>query len=361
MNVRCGVTTRLPDVGTPAATITTASGFRPAWMSSDGVELWNYQRAELRRSLDDGATFDEVHTFGQVIRAVRQTASGELLVAVDSGSGSAENGEVWRSSGYDRDSPGSASWTKVLDCSSPGTYANGWTMWVSGQDVFVGEYGAKTDGANGRYVWYSPVGGEAGSWRTIYDHAGEGKHVHGVAFDRWRDRVWVTLGDSPHSAVIYSDNWREPGATWTQVSSLQPVGVFPFEGAVLFGPDDAGNNGWQRWLPGSDDVHVAFRASDDATLTRVGGQMFRRSADHPALLPLGLVPGASGSGELFGTWDGVVVVRLWRDTLSYTGGGLQFALGPSAGGKYVCALSDDRQADQSVVTVVAPSWSAAVR
>ena len=359
MTQRVGGLTVTPATLAPAFTI--QSGTAWGWMSEDGVEIWRFGGVDLQRSLDDGATVDAVHTFDQSVRLVRQLANGELLVAVDEGTAAAFAGELWVSSGYDRADPTAATWSKTLTASSDGVWFGMWGVNVHGSDVYAAEYGSKAEGANARYVRHSTDNGL--TWRVIYDNPGVGKHIHGVAYDPWDDLLWLTVGDSPHSAILYSTDWRGPTPSWSVATTVaQPMGVIPLEKAVLFPSDDPANGVW-RWRRGTpkSSVSMAFRISEDTVLTYIGGQPFRRSPQHETLLPFFLAPTHSGRGQLLATVDGLSLFRVWRDTETYTAKGMLTAVGPTALGNYVCAVLDDRQAATSRLVITAPAWSATFR
>jgi hypothetical protein len=325
-----------------------SSNFRDVgWMSSDGVELWNFNSTVFSSSIDGGNTWRTVTTFGSPVNGVRQLPSGELLVSLQI---SGAPGEVHRSNGYDRVTGTVSSWTKVLDCSANDVYIQGqWGMWIDPDVIILGEYGSKAgSGLNARYVYRSTDGGT--TWDIIFDWNGAGRHVHGVAYDKYRDRVWVTLGDSPNQGVQYSDDWDQPTPTWTVLSSnTQPVGIWPMPDAVVFGTDDAAN-GVRRWRASDGDYGIAVNVDPLAgTLTHIGGQLFRRSDSHPLLIPIGPVPGQTGTSQLWITHDGLSYSRVWIDVQETVGKSLDTSVGPGTDGVVYGSLRSDRQAAASVL------------
>lgn len=351
-----GIETQIPSPTLVDPTISDAGFFYPSWMADDGAEAWSWSSTGLRVSTDDWQTTTLVHSFSMAITGLRQLADGELLVSLQKADDSVP-GELWKSSGYTRANPSGATWSKVLTFSSNGVYAIGsWNLWVHDEYVFAAEYGAKTAGANARYVYRSTDSGE--TWTAIYDHEGEGRHVHGVAYDRWADRVWVVLGDgSGNWGIVYSDDWQDETPTWATLSStVQPVGVMPMADCVLFGNDHT-DNAIYRWDRTTGELGIAVQVETSGQLTMVTGQMFRRSESHPVLIPFAQVPGVTGPGELWATYDGATFYRLWRDAQTYTGKGLVRVVGPTASGNLLGHLNDDRQTSASLWKVAAPTWS----
>lgn len=360
MSILGGYRTGVSSNGQPTPAYASTSVL-PAALSDDGAEMWNYSSSDFSRSVDDGANWTLVRSFPLAVRVVRQLPAGGLLVALQGDA--TRPGEVWRCPDYNRASPTGGTWTKVLTFSADETYPDLWTMHVTTDVIVVGEYGAKTAGANGRYVYVSVDQGV--TWRSIFSWVGNpnvdglGLHVHGCAYDRWADRVWVVCGDDQHG-IAYSDDWRNVAPTWTWISTTdQPVSVNPMASAVVFGMDDE-TNGVLIWDRSSATTRVAFRVRTDATLVTICNQTWWQSESDPLLLPFAMVPGQSGQGNLLATTDGKVFHRLWTDSTTYTGKGLLTILGPTASGKYVGTLWDDRNG-ATRVTFTAPTFSEAQR
>ena len=358
--------TYAPSPAIPMPSISSANFRYPTWVSRDGIELWSWSQTFLWRSLNDGATWDTVRTFDHGVSGVQQYVGGpydgELLVTINPGL--SVKGTLWRSVGYSRATGIADSWAMLLETSTAGAYFSGdWNLWVEdgGEIVLAGEYGTKGT-PNARYVWRSTDGGD--TFTPIFDWSGEGKHVHGVSYDRWWDRVWAVFGDAPHRGIAYTDNWRDPSPTWTWVSTtIQPVGILPMPDAVCFGSDDGANGVYSLPRAANSREAVpsvlrspAFRVNTATTLQVITSQMFWRGEGFPALFGFAGVPGVAAAGEVLASWDGLVFHRLFRDTVAVSGGGVFRAVGPTAAGNIVGMLSDGRQSSASRLVLPAPSW-----
>lgn len=96
---------------------------------------------------------------------------------------------------------------------------------------------------------------------TPLDWAGTGNgniHIHGIAYDKWMDRLWVCTGDGagyPNgvTGIWWTDDW---GRTWNRIATrnttvmdgieTQLMFPVPIEHSVLFGTDGNGDGCW-RW------------------------------------------------------------------------------------------------------------------
>ena len=79
-------------------------------------------------------------------------------------------------------------------------------------------------------------------------------HIHGIAYDRWYNRIWIVTGDGgdgqPHNVtgIWWTD---DEGYTWKRIGGTeeigtQLIGVIPMEHCVLFPTDGTGDGFW-RW------------------------------------------------------------------------------------------------------------------
>lgn len=73
---------------------------------------------------------------------------------------------------------------------------------VTPHGIYFGEYGSNPDRSEVP-IWRSVDGGR--NWYIVFNFAaGKIKHVHGVYFDSFSDRLWVTSGDADGECVLVS-------------------------------------------------------------------------------------------------------------------------------------------------------------
>jgi hypothetical protein len=369
--IAAGLTTVAPTSRT-TPTFAGANYRHTAWLSSDGVEMWNSSSTVLWRTVDYWATDTELRTFDIPVRGVRQLDSGELLVALQGDSDSP--GEVWRTTGYTRADPTGCTWTKVLTCSYNDTYASGdWLMWCYGDVLLVGEYGAKTAGANARGTYLSMDDGL--TWTQIYDWEGSGKHMHGCAHDRYADMLWLCFGDSSQG-YAYSTDWRAKVAngqqpTWVehitnettgQSDAVQPVGIYPMRDRVIMGTDDTKNGLYRIERDDYDTIVPVFVADSPGTMKTISGMPYRHqdSEDYPLIWPWVRLPGITGEVGVAASYDGLAWHVLWRDSSrGYTGVGPFTCVGPAANGNCYGWMADAIEASGTRLILPFPSWATA--
>lgn len=363
-----GVRTTAPTAPT-TATFAAANYRHAAWMSNDGLEMWNSSSTVLWRTTDYWATDTVLRTFDLPVRGVRQLDSGELLVALQGDS--SNKGEVWRTTGYTRANPTAATWTKVLTCTSNDTYASGdWLMWGYGSVLMVAEYGAKTAGANARGVYVSLNDGV--TWTMVYNWAGTGRHVHGCAYDKYADMLWACFGDTDQG-YAYSTDWRAKVAagqspTWTEnitstVGGVQPVGIYPLRDRIVMGTDDVANGLYRIERTNYNLPVRAFVADPGTTLLTISGMPYRRgdSESYPLIWPWLRPPGVTGEVGVCASWDGLTWHVLWRDSSrGYTGVGPFTTMGPAANGNCYGWMADAIEASGTRLILPYPSWAASV-
>jgi len=155
------------------------------------------------------------------------------------------NNEFYQHNSTTPTTPGpfdSSSWTLL-------TYVNGW------QETYV-----------------EPKGGY-GFWPLPYDNLDYNTstngnfHIHGVAYDKWYNRIWICTGDGKNvdksiTGIWWTDN---EGETWQRISRKQMVtlngtatqimGVIPMEHCVLFSTD-GGGDGYFRWTRNGKDTII---------------------------------------------------------------------------------------------------------
>ncbi len=334
----------------PAPVLKSAAYQYPIWLSKDGRTLYTgLYRKTLSKSGDDLKTFTVIHTFDTYISACRDLDNGELLVATGN---EGKPGALWLSS------KGRTEWTRVLECSSECAYfTNSWSLSVRGEIVVAAEYGGKTPLKNARKVYLSTDYGV--SWREIFDLGGVANtHIHSCAYDPYESRIWVASGDSPYNAVRYSDDW---GATWTTASTDLVTSIVPLPDCVLFGAHQppSGILRYNRKGKGEPPgFEYAYMIDHDLNnVSYCAGMAFQREPGGPVYFSF-LVAGVGAKpGLVIATKDAVNFYEVYRDTARYAPGkGVIHVLGPTAGGKLIGLIQDDRQSSHSLLISEAQEW-----
>ena len=330
------------------------SNRRISWLSSDGKVLFSGASPYLRRSLDEGETWNIVHTFPYTVYMVRDLADGELLVCIYDPTDHSEKASLWKSRGWDPEDFSGTTWEKVQDLYHARVYVeNNWGISTYDNVIVIAEYGPKTAEYNARHVYLSTDYGE--TWETIFDLGStEGAHLHGVCFDPWYNRIWVSNGDGPHTAIRYSDDW---GKTWTVVSNKQVTSIIALEHAVVFATDSS-TNGFLRAprigrgkTPIIEEIHVETPDS----LKLVGQLIYKRPGpEFPAFFSFSR-PEYSGPALVYASMDGLTFHEVWRDWQDYQLRGMLAFVGPTEGGKVIGTLLDNRHTT-SLVIADAPQW-----
>lgn len=346
-------------------------------LSKDRAVGWNVNGSTLRESFDAGRTWSSVYTFtGENIESTLELDNGELLVST----AAAESyRKLYLSSGYRKG--GSVTFANVLTSHAPSCKFSPWGMFESGPMVLVNEYGPKAgytwgggsdviaEGNNARYCWLSLDYGK--TWKVIFDLNAYlpgrlGIHLHGVAYDKWWDRVWITYGDGTHrsdgqggSGTLYSDDL---GLTWRVAFRLEPtdpipasgthqnVFIYPMDNFILFGTD-CWPNGVQRIdrahgkHAGTYPIDVAFDIDTETDRLAYLCHSVRRADSSPnsiLLFAFGCET-LSKPSVLVGTRDGLSFKKLWVDSEAQpVGYGLRSAIGPTRTGELI-ARHDDRR------------------
>ena len=237
-------------------------------LSHDRMVAFNGAGGPLRQSRDQGRTWEIIHQFsGQSLELVEPLANGEILVAT-SGTveGVSSTRRIYVSDGYDPANPTATTWVHKLTGSAQFVKWVDWSVSQHGPIVLLAEYGPKggmvwgsgtepiPEGENARYVHLSLDHGQ--TWTQIFDlntfmvSRGQDttlRHIHGIAWDPYWDRIWLSFGDSMggngSNGVIYSDNL---GSTWEVAyhsaevdtpEGWQVVGIQPMKDCILFAGD----------------------------------------------------------------------------------------------------------------------------
>lgn len=81
-------------------------------------------------------------------------------------------------------------------------------------------------------------------------------HIHGIAYDRYLERIWIATGDGyGHTDGVTGIWWTDDfGQNWYRISraqmSTQIMGIIPMDNCVLFSTDGPGDGFW-RWNRGT--------------------------------------------------------------------------------------------------------------
>lgn len=110
-----------------------------------------------------------------------------------------------------------------------------------------------TETAYGEYPT-NEVGLGEGSAPIDWSATGNGNvHIHGIAYDRWYDRIWICTGDGGGLENSVTGIWwtDDEGYTWYRIGNpkdinTQLMGVIPMEHCILFSTDGYGDGYW-RW------------------------------------------------------------------------------------------------------------------
>ena len=347
-----------PDVGPEYAM------FYPSAMDpKDRTTMINHNSSALRFTKDEGETWTVAHEFtGFPVRSGLFLDNGEVLVAVRSNEAGSHL-KLMLSHGW-ADDPTEATWSEVLEFTTPGAYPSGGFSYSTHENiVVVSEYGPKI-GVGGsevaaRYVYASRDYGK--TWTTIFDLLTDhpaadittGLHIHGVCYDPYWDRIWVTHGDD-RQATLYSDDfgktWEVAIYTdWEGTDSFQVVGIIALPKAILFASDGP-PNGIQR-INRSEGKHKgayrmenAYRYDQSDGLTVLCQNIFRGKRpgdDAPAVFEFCSAPG-DGKRFVVTTSDGYTFNKVWEDQEVTTGNTSGRAVGPTTTGRLLIYAADGR-------------------
>lgn len=225
----------------------------------DSVEIVGHSsgagsdRDGIYRSVDNGETWTRLSSVLDMPRGILRS-SGEVVFNIIAVGGSARATEIWATSTLD--SHHAANWTKVAEAAS-GYFSAAYGASIRGNVVLFASYGDKDAANPPRHLYLSRNYGrtfqeiEVRSISAMPNPATF--HLHDCEYDPYADRIWVSNGDLPNSAIQYSDDW---GVSWVVVDTsalsyyLQPTNIVALADRVLFCTDDKpdGVKGWLRDL-----------------------------------------------------------------------------------------------------------------
>jgi len=349
-------------------------------MSKDRMRGWNQNTSNISETLDDGETWTQINDkdganpfTGATVESVRQLDNGELLVTCLRGSTSRR--EIWVSANLDV--PTARTWARTYEARAPFIkFTSAWSQDDYGRIVLVNEYGPKTptwtgqpvsEGENARYTLLSTDYGV--TWSTVFDlnnyltntqsrASVDNQHLHGVAWDPYWDRIWVTFGDNSggngSNGIVYSDDL---GATWKTahfyVGTTPPhqvVGIQPMPKCVLFfgdmGPDVVRiDRSEGRSKTGGYATPVAWDSTAPGKHLCQGFMRARREGDDAPLFAAWSSEGATAPSFAVATLDGYTFKEIWRDPVDQPNGfGPRSIIGPTIRGKVIIASNDQKVA-----------------
>ncbi|QBH21073.1 hypothetical protein EYC51_17120 [Alcaligenes faecalis] len=354
----------------------------PSYYTLDRTIGFNVGSSNLNQTFDDGETWELLHQFaGSQTDSVRQLENGELFVTTSNSAGAS----AWVSSGFA--SGGSVTFTKTLDAHSKFIkWPGAWSIFDDGNLVAMIDYGGKAgmeyageivpDGQNARFAYLSLDFGK--TWKTIFDLnkwvvdngygtpdddgvlQGRGVHCHGIAYDKWWNRLWITFGDNTTVASInsiggtcYSDNfggqWK--AANWGKDSRPssptnsyhQLVGIWPMPECILFGTDSAPNGVHRiersqgKYPTGEYTINIGYAYSDEPMLTHLCQSITQSKhlLNQPAVFGFG-AEGYARKSFIVATYDGFDFRLLWEsEQPNAAGRGLRTVCGPTRMGNMV--------------------------
>lgn len=377
-------------------TVTSKSGSQIMQvMSRDRLYGWSTGGSSVQETRDEGQTWVQINAAGgsnpfagSTVESVRQLANGEILVT--NYRGSTLRREVWVSRNYA--DPATRTFVKTMDGRARSIkYTSAWSQSDHGNLVLINEYGPKTGllwdnqevlpGENARYTFLSTDYGQ--TWATVFDlntylttqqgrATTDRQHLHGVAWDPYWDRIWVTFGDNSagtgSNGIVYSDDF---GSTWQTAhfhgesanAPHQLVGIQPMPKCVLFygdmGPDVI------RIDRAEGKRRADFYSTPVAYNSTSAGmhlcQSFMRAErpgdDAPALAAFS-AEGATAPSFAVATLDGWSFVEIWRDSASQSPGfGARSIVGPTIRGRVIIGSNDLKAAGEwSQIVAPAPGY-----
>lgn len=349
--------------------MTTVASVAPAYIVAEYDPAtgrgWNASGTVLRQTRDDGATWTDLFTFsGESMEGVTYLADGELLISTTNAQSVRR---VHRTTGL---AAGTVTTSVVLTGRAPGIkFPTSWSVSTHQGVVVLGEYGPKVGepwpgvaevlpGENARYVYLSTDHGR--TFATVFDlnayltdtqgrSSVNGHHVHGVAWDPYWHRLWVTVGDTT-DGIIYSDDtgvtWRTAHYNAAAATNTQVVGIMPLPTCVLFG-SDTGVGGVLRL----DRAELTAEAYTLETAYSPGGDgkwlaqaVHRNGPGEPALFGF-CAEGAPNRSYVVATTDGQSFTEVWRDDVDQAAGfGTRTVVGPTERGSILIGSNDQKTA-----------------
>lgn len=362
----------------PAVVTPVAAAYTPGVMSADRTRVYTSFANPPRFSDDDGVTWTDLPLLpgGVSAESTLLLDDGEMLVT--GYVGSIARRRVWRSEGL---ASGAPTWVQVLEAPYAGIkYTQAWSQSAYGRIVLINEYGPKAGmkwpnvpgDENGNvprgeaavrthlsldygrtfkvifnlHDWVTTAGGRAHS---------DMQHLHGVAWDPYWDRIWISYGDGMggkgSNGVVYSDDlgtsWRFAHHTPEGAqSSFQVVGIQPMPRCVLMFGDttpavmriDRSHGKRTDTYP----VDLAYNSTAVGSPRHLcqGFSRARREGDDAPLIAAFSTEGGVGQDFIVATLDGYRFTEVWRGaTTTPAGFGVRNPVGPTIRGNFLAATN----------------------
>src|SRR6478736_5576937 len=188
-----------------ASTVVTNPNFETLAVDPSGV-AWGTptaNKSQLWKSGDEGATWTQVtgwNAIGKQPWYITPLQSGALLAAYNTGT----NWAIARSA------DGGATWTTVLllpcmnqSCTLRYTTLTQKSITQGDGYVFLGTYNNNPATVNTNYIYRS---GDDGQTWSVVNTPTTMRHIHGLAFDQSKHRLYVFGGDSVGDGLWYSSD-----------------------------------------------------------------------------------------------------------------------------------------------------------
>lgn len=271
-----------------------STNIKPLTMNREGTVIYASNGARVSQSTDEGKTWIDVGGVinGQMIQGIRVLDDGELIVTTSRDKTNNIKSKLYKSSNYSVKNPENTTYTEKLEMHNlDANFNNPWCLDNYYNIVLASDYGGHyLTGA--RYVYMSTDFGK--TWERIFDQKEASEtvegapayttdaHVHTCHYDRYRDRIWVCVGDQDNTATYYSDDMAK---SWKLIKGLTGKGVMQYTGitsypeGVFFGSDRApdGVYFWDETNP--DTIEPFYLTERDTIRTLVYALPFRRFAE----------------------------------------------------------------------------------
>ena len=355
-----------------------ATNIKPLDMSKNGEIIYASNGASIAQSLDDGATWTNIGGVinGTMVQSIRILDDGQLLVGTSKDKANNLKSKLFKSKGYSVSDPSKTTFYEVLEMNSgDANFNNPWCLDKYYNIILASEYGGHyLTGA--RYVYLSTDYGA--TWKTIFDQSQMAStvdgappyttdaHVHTCHYDRYRDRIWVCVGDQDNTATYYSDDM---GKTWkiikgyTGKGTMQYTGITSYPEGVFFGSDRApdGVYFWDANQP--NDIKPFYLTERDSIRTLVYALPFRRFAEKNEVTYFvanrdDIVDGKMG--PLIVGLKGVLGAQLLYDFTDdfnqFTYTDISGCLGNTAQGNVIVSVKDKNTNRYRLLRAKAPVW-----
>lgn len=354
------------------------TNIKPLTMNREGTVIYASNGARVSQSTDDGKTWTYVGGVldGRMVQGIRVLDDGELIVTTSRDKTNNIKSKLYKSSNYSVENPENTTYTEKLEMHNlDANFNNPWCLDNYYNIVLASDYGGHyLTGA--RYVYMSTDYGE--TWETIFDQKEVSEtvdgapsyttdaHVHTCHYDRYRDRIWVCVGDQDNTATYYSDDM---GKTWeiikgyTGKDTMQYTGITSYPEGVFFGSDRApdGVYFWDAKQP--NDIKPFYLTERDEIRTLVYALPFRRFAEKDEVTYFvgnrdGIVDGEMG--PLIVGLKGVLGAQLLYDFTDdfnqFTYTDISGCLGNTAQGNVIVSVKDKNTNRYRLLRAKAPVW-----